>query len=464
MYQKTLIAALVCSVLAGCGTSANKSLSLEAQMSPKQAMKAVSRADIDLLVDRHTREFLTLQPALATALNVDASVAGNFSVKLPDYSAAGMKNVQQTMAKAAADLAKIDLDSLSEQDRLHVAVNKAIDEYYAGDLDFSGGYIDTWGGHLPYIVSQIAGPLIDIPTVFQDQHVVSNRQQADDYLVRLAGFGVLIDQVLSKVKSDEKAGIILPKKLFANTLGYLKGFSDVPASKHSLVATFEAKLSKIHSMDGKMRQQYSQKAIAIVYGQILPGYRKVHAFMSEQQHRAPNDDGIWAQPGGESFYVHEILNLGDSVLSPDEIHQIGLDEVARITIEMDGILKANGKIQGSVGERMMALNDDPQFIYEDSDQGREQLLADLRKEVDIIMKKAPMLFATLPKQEVVVKRVPIVREKGAPGGSYVPPALDGSRAGEYFINLYDMKSNPSFGLKTLTYHEAVPGHHFQIAL
>jgi uncharacterized protein (DUF885 family) len=112
----------------------------------------------------------------------------------------------------------------------------------------------------------------------------------------------------------------------------------------------------------------------------------------------------------------------------------------------------------------MALNDDPRFLYEDSDAGREQLLEDLRQQVEDIMKKAPQLFATLPKQPVQVKRVPIVKEKGAAGGYYMPPALDGSRDGEYYINLYDIKSNPSFGLKTLTYHEAVPGHHFQIAL
>lgn len=466
MYQKTLIAALVCASLAGCGATKNTApeSSTTAQASPQQAMNSVSRVEIDALVERHTREFLTLQPALATALNVDASVAGNFGVKLPDYSPAGMKKLQQTMNNAAQDLAKIDLDSLNEKDRLHVAVNKVIDEYYAGDLDFPGGYIDTWGGHLPFVVNQIAGPLIDIPSVLQDQHVVSNQQQADDYLARLDAFAVLVGQVLDKVKADEKAGIILPKALFPNTLGYLQRFSATAPNKHSLVSSFEDKLSKVNSMDGKMRQQYKHKATALVAGKILPAYRKVLAFMTGQQHRASKEDGIWAQPGGESFYVHSILNLGDSVLSPDEIHQIGLDEVARITKEMDGILRANGKTEGTVGERMMALNDEPRFIFEDSDEGREKLLESLRKEIKIIMKKAPTLFATLPKQDVVVKRVPIVREKSASGGSYVPPALDGSREGEYYINLYDMKSNPSFGLKTLTYHEAVPGHHFQIAL
>jgi uncharacterized protein (DUF885 family) len=465
MTNKILLTTFVCAALASCGSTTKiEPDSTTAQASPKNAMKAVSRAQIDTIVDRHTRQFMAMQPALATALNLDKSVGGDYSLRLPDYSVAGMNEVQQSMNNAVIEMGKIDLSGLSEKDRLHVSVNKVIDEYFAGDLDFPGGYIDTWGGHLPFIVNQIAGPLIDIPSVLQDQHAVNKGQDADHYITRLQAFAVLINGVLDKVKADEKAGIILPKKLFPKTLGYLDGFVAMEPSKHALVTSFEKKLAKVSSIDGKMKQLYAGIATAMVEDSIYPAYRKVAAYMKEQQQRAPDEDGIWAQPGGASFYQHGIVYLGDSMLNADQIHQIGLDEVARISAEMDGILKANGKTKGTVGERMMALNDDPQFIYEDSDEGREKLLEDLRTEIGVIMKKAPMLFATLPKQEVVVRRVPKVREKSAAGGSYMPPALDGSRAGEYFINLYDMKSNPSFGLKTLTYHEAVPGHHFQIAL
>jgi uncharacterized protein (DUF885 family) len=461
-FNKTLIAGLVCAALAGCGTTTNDTSS-----SPQQTVKTsqvTSRAQIDKLVDAHTRDFMHLEPTLATSLNLSKAVAGDFAHRLPDYSPEGMKTLQKTMLKAANEMAAIDIEQLNTQDRLHVSVNKVIDQYFAGSQDFSAGYIDTWGGHLPYIVNQIAGPLIDIPSLLQDQHAVTNRLQADNYLKRLEALSKMVGQVLHKVKADEKVGVILPKKLFGKTLGYLNAFIAVPASEHSLVSSLAAKIAKVDSMDGKMRQQYLTKARQLVENGVYPAYRQVAEFMAKQQHRAPDSDGIWAQPGGAAFYQHEILYLGDSTRTADEIHQIGLDEVNRITNQMDQILKANGKHQGTVGERMMALNDDPRFLYEDSDAGREQLLEDLRQQVEDIMKKAPQLFATLPKQPVQVKRVPIVKEKGAAGGYYMPPALDGSRDGEYYINLYDIKSNPSFGLKTLTYHEAVPGHHFQIAL
>lgn len=464
MTKKTLIAALVCAALSGCGMTENGKANPADSTQQTASQQILSRAQIDTIIDDHTKAFMQLQPALATSLNLDSQVFGNYAQRLPDYSPAGMRTMQTTMNNAVKALSKIDLDKLSDEDRLHVAVNKVIDEYFAGDMDFSGGYIDTWGGHLPYIVSQISGPLIDIPALLQDQHVIKNRDDADNYIKRLEAFATMVDQVLEKVKADEKAGIILPKKLFPNTLGYLKGFTATPPAKHALVSSLRKRLDGASGVDGKLRQMYLEQAEKLVAEQIYPRYEKVHQYMSELQHRAPDADGIWAVPGGSDFYQHEIVYLGDSTLTADEIHEIGLQEVERITKEMDRIFRENGKTQGTVGERLIAMNDDPQFIYEDSDEGREQLLQFLRDETATIMKKAPLLFNVMPKQEVVVKRVPKVREVGAPGGSYMPPALDGSRPGEYYINLYDVKSQPSYTLKTLTYHEAVPGHHFQIAL
>ena len=468
MIKNKLIMLSVCAALAGCSNSNNvETANTQAGMSPAAAMAAtasVTREQIDAIIDRHTKAYMMMQPALATGLNVDASVAGDYHKRLPDYSPTGMKAVQTTMAAAANELEALDLSGLSEQDKLHVKVNKAIDLYFAGDSHFSAGYIDTWGGHLPFVVSQINGPLIDIPSVLQDQHVVNSVEDAENYITRLLAFAVVIEQVLEKVKADEKAGVILPKKLFPKTLGYLSSFGQSKPAEHSLVTSFAEKLNGVDSLDGKARDIFIGRATKVVGKKILPRFEAVYEFMNEQQHRAPNEDGIWAQPGGEDFYTHSILMLGDSILSADDIHQIGLDEVERITNEMDSILRANGKTEGTVGERVIALSNEERFIYPDSDEGREALLASLREQVKEIMVKAPDLFSTLPKEEVVVKRIPIVREQGAPGGFYVPPALDGSRPGEYYINLYDMKSNPSFGLKTLTYHEAVPGHHFQIAL
>jgi uncharacterized protein (DUF885 family) len=118
------------------------------------------------------------------------------------------------MGLAADELAKLDLNRLSQDDRLHVEVNQVIDRYYAGSSDFNAGYIDTWGRTPALLVSQIAGPLIDIPKILQDQQAITTAAEANDYLQRLGAFAVMIDQVHAKVETDAGNGVILPKKLF----------------------------------------------------------------------------------------------------------------------------------------------------------------------------------------------------------------------------------------------------------
>ncbi|MCG7533630.1 DUF885 domain-containing protein [Pseudoalteromonas sp. OOF1S-7] len=428
------------------------------------AVAPLSRADIDKQVDAYTQTFINHQPALATSLKLSADQYGTYANRLPDYSASGMQALQIDMNNAAEKLKRLQAHEMSEDDRLHLRVNEVLARYYAGDAQFSGGYIDTWGGHLPYIVNQLSGPLVDIPNLLKDQHSVENLRDAQNYLTRLEAFATLTEQVRGKLADDAEKGIILPKVLFPNTFGYLNNFTAHSGEKHPLVTSFESKLSKVESISEEQKAELVRAATALVDQKIYPAYQRVIADLKVLQAKAPEKVGIWAQPGGEAFYQHEITYLADSDLSAQQIHDIGLAEVKRITERMDEILRENGYTTGSVGDRMKQLNDEPRFLYEDSDAGREALLNFLRGEIETINKKAPQYFSTLPPQEVEVRRIPKEIEAGAPGGYYSGPSLDGSRPGVFAINLKDMKAVPSFGMKTLTYHEAVPGHHFQIAL
>jgi len=459
MIKQTLTALAVCAVLAGCSTeTTQKTKSVAAQQAQ------VSRAEVDSMVNTYTKNFINHQPALATSLKLDSAEFGQYANRLPNYSLAGMQALQIDMHKAAEQLNALQSKNLSEKDRLHVAVNEVIARYYAGDKQFSGGYIDTWGGHLPYVVNQISGPLIDIPNILKDQHGVTSEKDATDYLKRLSAFATLTEQVRSKVADDASKGIILPKPLFPNTLGYLNNFTAPDASEHPLVSSFAEKLKELKVLDDKTKAVLVKKAANIVESEIYPAFAKVTQDMQALEATAPTKVGIWAQPNGEAFYQHEITYLADSTMTAEEIHNVGLAEVKRISEQMDAILTANGYTKGSVGERMQKLSEESRFLFADSDEGREELLAFLRGEIKTIEEKALNLFSSLPPQAVEVKRIPKAVEAGAPGGYYNAPSLDGSRPGIFAINLKDMKAVPSFGLKTLTYHEAVPGHHFQIAL
>jgi uncharacterized protein (DUF885 family) len=460
LLKKSLLALAIATTLVACDKPTNQKTN-QIQVEEKAP---ITRAQIDKTINTYTQDFMALQPGLATSLKLSNDIAGSYQNKWPDYSAKGMAQLQSSMKSSLKALNAYDLASLSDADRLHLEVNQVIAQYYLGDENFKGGYVDTWGGHLPYILNQIAGPLIDIPNLLKDQHSIESIKDVEDYLTRLSGLVDLVAAVKNKVLADADNGIILPKALFPNTLGYLTNYTAMPAGEHALVTSLSTKMNSVKTLTEQQKQGFINTAISLIGDKLYPAFADIKETMVKLETKAPTDDGIWAQPNGSEFYKHEILYLADSNLSPDKIHDIGLAEVARISKEMDAILKAQGMTEGTIGERMAKLGSMPEFIYEDSDEGRAELLADLNTEIDNIMVKAPSLFSTIPKFEVLVQRIPVVSQDGAAGGFYMPPALDGSRPGVFAINLKDMKAQPKFSLKSLTYHEAVPGHHFQISL
>ncbi|WP_088330286.1 DUF885 domain-containing protein [Lacimicrobium sp. SS2-24] len=461
MYSKSLISCVVALALAGCQPNSTP----QGNTGQEQiSATATQQQDVRAQIEEYTRQFLALQPALATMLDIPQEmVGGAYHHRLPDYSAQGMREVQQQMTEALASLQQVDTQQLDDATRQHVEIVKVILAYFSGDPDFSAGYIDTWAGHLPYIINQISGPLIDIPKLMQVQQPVTNAEQAEAYLQRLAALEQMTFQVTEKFQQDLSQGIRLPAKLIPGTLNYFDRFLGVAPAEHALVTSFAERLEKVEALADN-RQALVDQATDIVKSKIYPAYAQARQVVADSAEQAPNDDGIWTQPGGAGFYQHALTYLGDTKMSAEAVHQTGLDEVARISQEMDTILKANGYEQGTVGERMVALAQEPEFLFADSDEGRQALLDSLNVEIDAIMEIAPSLFATIPSQSVEVRRIPEVSEKGEAGGFYTPPSMDGSRPGIYWINLRDMSAVPSFGLKTLTYHEAVPGHHFQIAL
>ncbi|WP_340678726.1 DUF885 domain-containing protein [Paraglaciecola sp.] len=429
-----------------------------------QSEQAIANKHLSALVENSTVTFVEQQPTLSTMLAIDPDkVGGTYNDRLPDYSISSMQNLQSEMKFEVNAMNEVDAILLSKDNQLHKKVVTEILNYYAGAEHFSGGYIDTWGGHLPYIINQISGPLIDVPKVMQEQQAVVSLQDARDYLARLSNFDGFVVNILNKYQDDIRSGIILPKKLHPKTLAFFDSFLAATPAEHGLVTSFKRKLQS-SEINQETQQNMLTKAAQLVENVVYPAYQRAKAAVIASEAVAKSDDGIWSQAGGEKFYLHAIQYLGDSSMSADAIHALGLSEVTRITQEMDSILNANGYAQGSVGERMLALAKEPTFLYADSDEGRQALIDDLNLQVKAVMDKAPQYYHTIPTQQVEVKRIPQVSEAGEPGGFYSPPSLDGKRNGIYWINLRDMSAVPKFSLKTLTYHEAVPGHHFQIAI
>ena len=201
----------------------------------------------------------------------------------------------------------------------------------------------------------------------------------------------------------------------------------------------------------------------IVASEVHPSFDRLIAATKAARAKAVHDAGCWRLPQGDAFYVGGLNAATTTTLTPDEVHRLGLQQVAEITAELDKILKAQGFTQGTVAQRLVKLGDDPAQLYSNDDAGRDQLLTALNGYVAKMTPLLPRAFDTLPKAPLTIRRVPPFIQDGAANGYYNGASLDGSRPAIYYINLKTTHDWPKFGLPTLTWHEGIPGHHLQIS-
>ncbi len=411
-----------------------------------------------------TQALFQARPLSASAYGLSEGQVGKpFAAEMEFYNSSRENALRQSMSDNAKALSALPLPELP-QEAISQQVMANILAFYAGDSKFPQGYIDMWMGHSPFIVNQINGPTIDMPGALLNSQPINNAQDAQNYLQRLGQFGPALVSVGDKFSTDLTTGWVPPRVLLDKSLKILSTYAKADAQQHSLYQDFAKKLNAVSEIDATRKTELLNKAAELVGTVVAPAYQQLHDKVKAALPNARIEAGIWAQPNGSEFYAYSVRQLGDTNLTPEQIHQIGLDEVTRITKAMDKILKANGYSEGSVGDRMAALNEEPRFLYEDSDAGRAQLLADLNGYIKEMDGRISEQFKTRPPYAVEVRRIPVEIQDSAAGGQYTSPAIDGSKPGIYWINLADMKANAKFDLKTLTYHEANPGHHWQIAL
>ena len=417
------------------------------------------------LVDRQMTEYLVTDPELSSSVSVPVEQAGGpYENRLVDFSPAAEQSRRALLARFLSELEAVDRERLDTNAKVTLDVARSIygSMVASSDIGYGRQYPFWYYGHTPYVVNQISGPHIDIPTLMANQQSVSSLAEAEDYLARLAAFGPTFDGIIEKIRADAEIGVTPPRILLERALEVVDGILATEPAAHDLVTTLEVKLEEA-GLPSSDRERILSEATTLIGETVLPAYRRLRDTLASLVPQARTESGVWALPNGEAFYRAAVRALGGSDLDPDAIHDLGLSEVDRITAQIDALLREEGLTDGTVGERLVALAEDPRFLYPDSDEGRERLIADLNAQVAEISERMPAYFNTIPPQPVEVRRVPLFSEATAPGGYYDPPSLDGTRPGYYNINLRDMSAIASWTLNTLTYHEAVPGHHHQIA-
>lgn len=410
------------------------------------------------LLDTIFNDRLTQSPEGATRLGLDIGKNAALKSQLSGRSAADTAQDLARSRKELASIKAIGRTGLGEDAALdYDVVTYQLEHSIAGQETFTYG--SSGGRFAPYLISQLSGAYQDVPDFLDTQHRVNDASDADAYLARLAAFATVLDQETERQRADAARGVFAPDYILDTALKQFAALRDKPAAETGLVTGFAAKLAK-----AGLPADRAAEAAKVVAEKVFPALDRQRSLVTELRGKATHEAGVWRLPDGDAYYASAAEAATTVRLSGDEIHQMGLDQVAQISGRIDAILKAQGMTQGTVGERLVALNQRPDQLFPNTDEGRAALLAELNAQILKMQPRLPEQFATLPKAPVEVRRVPPAIQAGAPGGYYQNASLDGSRPAIYYINLRDTFDRPKFGLATLTHHEAVPGHHLQVML
>ncbi len=315
-----------------------------------------------------------------------------------------------------------------------------------------------------YPFNQISGNHLNLVEFMTDTHPMKSLNDARNYIDRVEMFDEVLYENLSWLEAQKEQEIFLPRFVMDHVIAQLEELISYEDSNNPLMQIFIKKIDELGVVAGERTELINELSGAIK-DNVKPGYQSILNFMVENYKNANPYHGVWSLPDGDDFYALRLRTYTTTDYSAAEIHEIGLQEVERIGNRMKEIFIELGyEVNKPIGEMMSDLNENPEFLYDDTPDRKEIVIKDYNQMVKEAEQDVRPYFSDFPESPVEVKAVPEYSEKTAAGGYYQSPSLDGSRPGVFYANLYDIKQTPKFGMRTLTFHEAVPGHHFQIAL
>jgi uncharacterized protein (DUF885 family) len=318
-----------------------------------------------------------------------------------------------------------------------------------------------------YVFDQMNGPQSGLPAFLINIHKVDTRGDLEAYVRRLEGLGPTLRKYIALAQSRAAKGVSPPRWVYpfvvSDATNVITGAPFDARPDSALFADFKTKLAALKLPEADAAALTTAARTALVDG-VAPAYRELIAAMKALEKKASTDDGVWRLARGAEYYAERLRSYTTTAMTADEIHALGLQEVARIHGEMRTLMPAlgfRGKDFAAFLRTMRARKD---LYFSNDEAGRAQYLSATRKALDEITAKLPQWFGILPKAQMELKAVEAFREKSAGKAFYQRPAPDGSRPGTYYVNLYNMAAMPNTEVEALAYHEGVPGHHMQIAI
>ena len=430
---------------------------LSGGLSPAFAQTTSADAQASALLDSIAENLLRQSPESATSLGIDKGEHIALRSQLADRSGIGQQRLAQTLRGDLARANAIDVSALSHSVRTSVEVVRSA---YANALEgFMQPYGDVAVGswrNTPYVVIQNVGAYLDTPRFLDSEHQIATRDDADAYIARLKSYPDQLDNELGRVIMARYKGLIPPDFLLDKALKQLGQSLDGARRGGGLVESIERR-----TREKNISGNWAEQAHAIVQQQVAPALERQIAELTLQRGLAKSDPGMWARKDGDGYYAWALKASTTTTMTPDEVHQMGLEELRALQARMDPILIGLGYTKGSVGERMQALGKDPRYKFSPGDKGRAEILAFINERLRIIRSKLPQMFNTMVKGNLEVRRLPPEEEPGAPGAYGGAGSIDGSIPGKFWINLRTTELHTKFDLPDLTHHEAIPGHVWQ---
>ena len=412
--------------------------------------------DINLFFGRTAIQFALDSPETLSSLRVLEGIGiEGHNAELNDASLAAGDRTLEKMLAAHETLLSYEDQDLNPADKMSKDVMLSLLNIMVDGQRFR---------YHNYPVNQLFGVQNGFPSFMESTHQVHDVGDAEDYISRLSKVGIKFDQVLEGLVHRENLGILPPQFVVTKVLAEMNSFVDTPAEENILFVALAEKMTAAE-LDQTDQNELATQAKQEIEQTVYPAYQKLIDYFVKLDNKVSENHGVWNLPDGEAFYALALKFFTTTDYTPDYIHDFGLQEVDRIQAEILDILAAEGwDVSGGFTSSIENMAINSRFYYSDSDEGREQILDDYKTMLVDVEKQMSSHFYDLPEAKVDVQRIPEFKEKTAPGAYYQRPAMDGSRPGVFYANLYDIKATPKYGMKTLAYHEGTPGHHYQLSI
>jgi len=413
---------------------------------------------IDWFYGRVFIRFALDNPELLTQLRILEPVGiRSHNRKLADASILHEDRMLARLKEDYVTLHQYNAGEFTGQDRL----SHEIFDYFVS-MHLRG---ESWRYH-NYPVNQLFGVQSELPHLMTQTQQINDLTDVEHYLARLTEFPRKFDQVIEGLRLREQKGVIPPKFVVEKVIDQISRILAPGAKGNTLTVSFKETLDKLpaNRLNSAARAVLLARAEQAVSASVIPAYDRLAAYFEILRTKATRNDGAWALPDGGTYYQYAIELNTTTRMTANQIYALGLTEVARIKAEMERILDNAGYSEGTLAERFHRLGNSPSQRYLATDEGRTQVLSDYQAIISEMTAGLDPYFGTKPMAKVVVKRVPPFAEKTSPAAYYNAAPMDGSQPGMFFVNLRDVSEIKRYGMRTVAYHEAVPGHHLQIAI